>query len=71
MERPKLYAVRITYQGHSTNRVMTAAYRTTQENRAACVRALAALEGVIEQEMEMILSKNQEYVKIELYTVSG
>jgi hypothetical protein len=67
----KLYAVRMTYQGHSTNCVMSAAHRTTMENRAACVRALAALEGVTEQEMEIILSRNVEYLKVELYTVSG
>ena len=71
LDKHKLYGVRITYQGHSTNTVETCAFRTTEENARACVRALAALEGVTEQEMDLILDRNDEYVKTVLYKTYG
>lgn len=71
MDKTKLYGVRIRYMGHTTNTVATCAYRTTEENARACVRALAALEGVTEQEMDIILEKDAEYVKTVFYTSRG
>jgi hypothetical protein len=65
------YGIRVTYRGHETHTVQTCAHRSTADNLRACIRALAALESVTDEQMVVIFQRTDEPPKIERYRSYG
>lgn len=63
--------IRITYTGHIRNVVQTSVYQTTRENYEACLRAIAALEGVSYENLIALLNHEASafgsMLKVETY----
>jgi hypothetical protein len=66
--------VRVRFVLHNDNTVNTCSYRTTEENKRACLTAIAALEGVTYEELLTIIERDLECrasMKIDHYRSSG
>lgn len=63
--------VRVEYIGHGHHTVSTCIYRTTEENKAACLSAIAILEGMTVEQLQDTIKREWATIKVDLYRAYG